>query len=243
MVEGVPIKRPRLPPQRTFVIHAPPLTTQLPSEQSPSEEAERTTQPSCHRPSAVPARHPSGKENQSDGVKQRQPSSASLKRESDVRTVDHQNISTASRSCRRLAREQSLVEPQKRARRLGLSLSGGGALLVPRTYSLIPPCGMLNYKPQPSLVLGPQMSRRFLPQTALEPQRKALPRGLPSLSSSLPAVEGVRLHPSTLTGALDSRCASFSFHPSLRRHQILPHFHRQTMTKYQGGGTGEHKHW
>ncbi|XP_071775568.2 tubulin monoglycylase TTLL3 [Centroberyx gerrardi] len=246
LVEGALIRHSRPAPHRHPVIPDPPLSTQLLSVQSSSEGVERTDKSSSHKPYAASACRHSGKENQSVGEKKRQLLSASPKREREGRRTG-QKTSSGHRSCRSLAPEQPLVvhtEPQRKARRLGLSLSGSGAPLVSRTlsFSLSPPYSMSDSKSQPNPVLGSQSSRPYLPRTAFEPQHRALNRGLPSLHGPLPALEIFSLRPNIVAGAVASRCPALSSHPSLHRHQFILNSHRQTMARYKGGGTGEHKH-
>ncbi|KAM3877862.1 tubulin monoglycylase TTLL3 [Diretmus argenteus] len=244
LVEGASIRRSRPSLYRHPVIPDPLLTSQLSSDQSSSEEVERTDTPSSHKPCAASACHHSGKENQSFGEKTRQLSSASPKRECVGRTMGCPNTSSSRRSGHSLAPEQPLVvhtEPRRKSRHLGSSLRGSGAPLLPRTLScsLSLPYSMSDSKPQNNPILGSQNSRLFLPQTAVEPQHRALNRGLSSLHGPLPALEVFSLHPKPVVGKLASRCPALSSYSSLHRDQLYPH--SLTVAKYKSGGTGEHK--
>ncbi|KAM4613787.1 tubulin monoglycylase TTLL3 [Polymixia lowei] len=241
LVEGAPIRRSRPPPHRNPVIPDPALTTKLSPDQS-SSEAQSTDKSSTHKPHAASACRHSGKENRSDGEKKKQLPSSPPKREQARRTI----TSSVRGSRHSVAPEQPLVphtEPQMKAQRLRLSLSGGGAPLVPRTLSccLSNPYSMSDFKAQPQPILGPPSSRPYFTKTALKPQHRALPRGLPSLCGTLPVLEVFSLHPNPVAGALSSRCLTFSSHPTLHRHKSFPHSHRKTTAKFKGGRTVEHK--
>ncbi|KAK6319298.1 hypothetical protein J4Q44_G00105090 [Coregonus suidteri] len=172
LVEGAPLKRPRLPPHRIPVIPDPPLTTHTRTNQSAPEAEDK---PSNNRPS--PCRRPSGKDNQSGGGGNMFP-----KRDGEGGALGRQHTSPTLRSSQRMAPEHPQAlhsEPQKRARCLGLSLGSSWPLrLVPRTlsHSLSTPCGTLggdthpsHPNPHPQPAPGPRTARPFLSQSSLGP--------------------------------------------------------------------------
>ncbi|KAG7215224.1 hypothetical protein INR49_022684 [Caranx melampygus] len=178
LVEGAPVRRPRPLLHRQTAISNAPVAIQFRPEQKPSEEA----QPSL-----------SGKENRVDGEKKTQLTPTSSKRARERRTdiQNKQNSSSVRRSCRSLLSEQPLVvhiEPQRKARRLGLSLGVNKATLVPRSlsFSLSPPHTLPRCKTQSS-----PGHRPFFPQAAFEPQHKTPTRVFPSLQGPLPTLETV----------------------------------------------------
>ncbi|CAB1353837.1 unnamed protein product [Coregonus sp. 'balchen'] len=241
LVEGAPLKRPRLPPHRIPVIPDPPLTTHTRTNQSAPEAEDK---PSNNRPS--PCRRPSGKDNQSGGGGNMFP-----KRDGEGGALGRQHTSPTLRSSQRMAPEHPQAlhsEPQKRARCLGLSLGSSWPLrLVPRTlsHSLSTPCGTLggdthpsHPNPHPQPAPGPRTARPFLSQSSLGPPRKAPTRGLPTLYGPIPALEVFGLRPSPLTGPLSGPCPTLASDPGLRIHQFLPHFHRQVIANYKGGCAG-----
>lgn len=246
LVEGAPIRRSRPPLHRQTVISNPHLTIQFPSDQSPSEEVETTQKPSGQKSSAVSGFRRSGKENRDVGEKKRQLTSTSPKRGREGKT-EVQNTSCVQRSCRSLVSEQPLVvhtEPRRKARRLGLSLGANGATLVPRSlsFSLSPPNRMSDCKSQPNPGHGSRISRSFLPHTAFEPQNRTSTRIFPSLRGPLPTLEVFSLRPNIVAGSTACRNPNLSSHPSVHRHQLFLHSQRQSMAKYKGECTGEHKH-
>lgn len=246
LVEGAPIRKSRPLLQRQTVISNPPLTIQLPSDQSSSEEVEITHKPSSQKSCAVSAFRRSGKENRAAGEKKRQLTSTSPKRECEGRT-EVQSTSYVRRSCRSLACEQPLVphaEPRRKARRLGLSLGANGATLVPRSlsFSLSPPHSMSDCKSQANPGHGSHISRHFLTQTAFEPKHRTPTRVFPSLRGALPTLEVFSLRPNIVAGTTACRNPNVSSHPSIHRHQLSLCSRRQSMAKYKGECTGEHKH-
>ncbi|XP_070758857.1 tubulin monoglycylase TTLL3 [Enoplosus armatus] len=246
LVEGAPIRRSRPPLHRQTVISNPALTIQFPSDQSSPEEAESTHKPSGQKSSAVSAFRHSGKENRAVGEKKRQLTSTSPKREREGRT-EVQNTSCVHRSRRSLASEQPLVvqtEPQRKARRLGLSLGANGATLVPRSlsFSLSPPHSMSDCISLPSPGHGSRNSRSFLPQTAFEPQHRTSTRVFPSLRGPLPTLEVYSLRPNIVAGSTACRNPNLSSHLSVHRHQLFLRPGRQSMAKYKRECAGEHKH-
>ncbi|XP_051270312.1 tubulin monoglycylase TTLL3 isoform X2 [Dicentrarchus labrax] len=246
LVEGAPIRRLRPPLHRQTVISNPPLSIQFPSDQPLSEEAETTHQkPSVQKSSTVLAFHRSGKENRAVGEKKRQLISVSPKRECEGRT-EVQNTSCVRRSCRSLASEQPLVvhtEPQRKARRLGLSLGANGVTLVPRSlsFSLSPPHSTSDCKSQPNPGHGSHISRSFFPQTAFEAQRRTSTRVVPSLRGPLPTLEVLSLRPNIVAGTTACRNPNMTSHPSIHRHQLFLCSGRQSMGKYKRECAGEHK--
>ncbi|XP_040890290.1 tubulin monoglycylase TTLL3 [Toxotes jaculatrix] len=249
LVEGAPIRRSRPLLHRQTVISNAPLTIQFPSDQISSEEVETTHKPSGQKPQAVAVFRHSGKENRAIGEKKRQLISVSPKRVCERRTdiENTQNTSCVRRSCRSLVSEQPLVvriEPQRKARRLGLSFGANGATLVPRSLSLSlsPPHSMPHCKTQPSPGHGSRISRSFLPQTAFVPQQRTSTRVCPSLQGPLPALEIFSLQPNIVAGTVACRNPNLSSHPSLHKHYLFLHSHRQSIAKCKGDCTGEHKH-
>lgn len=239
LVEGSPLRRPRLPPHRIRVILDPPLTTHIHTRTNQSAP-EAEDKPSSHRPS--PCRRPSGKENQS-GLR----GNRFHKRDEEGGALGRQHTSPTLRLSQRMATERPLAlhgEHQKRARCLGMSLSSNWPLrLVPRTlsHSLSTPCGILGGdthpsqpNPHPRPAPGPRTARPFLPQSSLGPPRKAPTRSLPTLYGPIPALEVFGLRPSPLTEPLSGPCPTLASDPGLRIHQFLPHFHRQAMATYKG---------
>ncbi|XP_018536092.1 tubulin monoglycylase TTLL3 isoform X1 [Lates calcarifer] len=247
LVEGAPIRRSRPLLNRQTVISNALLTIQFPSDQTSSEEVETTHKPSGQKPHAGAAFRHSGKENRAVGEKKRQLTSTSPKRAREGRT-DIQNTSYARRSCRSLVSEQPLVvhtEPQRKARRLGLSLGANGATLVPRSlsFSLSPPHCVPHGKTQPSPGHGSShISRSFLPQTAFEPQHRTSTRVFPSLQGPLPTVEVLSLRPNIVTGTVACRNPNLSFHSSLQTNHLFIRSHKQSMDKYKGDRAEEHKY-
>ncbi|KAM9859394.1 tubulin monoglycylase TTLL3 [Aulostomus maculatus] len=137
LVEGAPIRRPRLVLPRPTLTSTAPLTMHLPSDLSSSEELETTHKRQKFPP--VKASCHSAKENRALGEKKRQLTSASPNREQDGRTVVLNN-SNVRRSCRSLVSDQPVVaavhtEPQRKARCLGLTFGGNRAALIPRSLS------------------------------------------------------------------------------------------------------------
>ncbi|XP_074489166.1 tubulin monoglycylase TTLL3 isoform X1 [Sebastes fasciatus] len=246
LVEGAPIRRSRPPLHRQTVISNPPLDIQFPPDQSLSGEVETTHKPSGHKSYAVSTFRHSGKENRSAGEKKRQLTSTSPKREAEGRP-DVQTTSCVSKSRRSLAREQPLVvhtEPQRKARRLGLSLGANGATLVPRSlsFSLSPPHSMKDCRSQANPGHGSHISRSFLPQTAFEAKHRTPTRVFPSLRGPLPTLVVFSLRPNIVAGATACRNPNLSSHPSVHRHQFFLCSQRQSMGKYKRECTGEHKY-
>lgn len=242
MVEGAPIRRTKPPLHRQTVISNAPLTIHLPSEHSSSEEVETTYKPSGQNTYAVSAFRRSGKENRAVGEKKRQLTSASTKREREGRT-EVQNTSCVRRSCRSLVSEQPLViytEPQRKARRLGLSQGGNGATLVPQSlsFSLSPPHSISGCKTQNKPGHGSHISRSFLPPTASEPHYRTSTRVFPLLKGQLPSLEVFSLRPNIVPGTIACRNPTFSCHSSFHRHQLFLSSYRQTMAKCKGDCTG-----
>lgn len=245
LVEGAPIRQSRPSFHRT-IISNPPLTIQFPSEQSSSEEVEATHKPSGQKSSAGSTIRRSGKENRAVGEQKRQVTSTSPKREREGR-AEVQHTSCVRRSRRSLASEQPLVvhiEPQRKARRLGLSLGANGATLVPRSlsFSLTLHQSLSDCKSQPNPGHGSHISRSFLPQTAFEPQRRTSTRVFPSLRGPLPTLEVFSLRPNIVAGTTACRHPNLSSRPSVHGHQLFLHARWQSMTRYKGECTGEHKH-
>ncbi|XP_031678757.1 tubulin monoglycylase TTLL3 isoform X1 [Oncorhynchus kisutch] len=205
LVEGAPLRRPRLPPHRIRVILDPPLTTHIHTRTNQSA-SETEDKPSSHRPS--PCRHPSGKENQS-----RLRGNRFHKRDEEGGALGRQHTSPTLRLSQRMATERPLAlhsEHQKGARCLGMSRNCP-LRLVPRTlsHSLSTPCGILggdthpfHPNPHPRPAPGPCTARPFLPQSSLGPPRKAPTRNLPTLYGPIPALEVFGLRPSPLTEPL-----------------------------------------
>ncbi|XP_070692929.1 tubulin monoglycylase TTLL3 [Pempheris klunzingeri] len=246
LVEGAPIRRPRPSLHRQTVTSNQPLTIQFPSEQSSPEEVETTHKPSGQKSSAISAFRRSGKENQAVGEKKRQLTSTSPRREREGRT-EVQTTSCVRRSSRSLTSELPLVvhvEPQRKARRLGLSLGVNGATLVPRSlsFSLTPLQSMSDSKSQPNPAHGSHFSRSFLPQTAFEPQQKTSTRVFPSLRGPLPTVEVFSLRPNIVAGTTACRNPKFYSHSRVHGHQLFLCSRRQSMPRYKGQSTGESKH-
>ncbi|XP_033483383.2 tubulin monoglycylase TTLL3 [Epinephelus lanceolatus] len=243
LVEGAPIRRSRPPFHRQTVISNRPLTIQFPSDQSSSEELETTHKASGQKSYTVPAFHRSGKENRE---KRRQVTSTSAKRECEKRT-EVQKTSFVRRSSHSVACEQPLVvhtEPQRKARRLALSLGATGATLVPRSlsFSLSPPHNMSECKSQASPGHGSHISRSFIPQTAFEPQHRTPTRVFPPLRGPLPTLEVFSLRPNIVARTTDCRNPNLSSHPSVHRQQLFLCSQRQSMSKLKGEHTWEHKH-
>ncbi|KAM6980768.1 tubulin monoglycylase TTLL3 [Aplochiton taeniatus] len=230
LVEGAPLRRARTTPlHKTSVAPVPHLRTQLPLNQSASGEAGRVVQPSNHKLSTASSRQPSGKENQSGGVKK------PAKRESQRRVLEFQRASAPS-SCPRLATERPLLthtEPQRRTRHLGMSLSCGGPLrLVPKTLSCSfspPSLRMSDSQSRPGPTRGLRTSRPFLPQMGQGAPRRAPPRDLPSLFGPISALKVFRLQPGPLP-----------WYPVLRMHQAPPQYRTQAEAT-EAQGTGEPK--
>ncbi|XP_034442088.1 tubulin monoglycylase TTLL3 isoform X1 [Hippoglossus hippoglossus] len=236
LVEGTAVRQLRPLLQRQSLISNAPLTTQLPSDHSSSEEAETShSNPSPHKPHMISAFRRSDKENSAIEEKKRQPTSTSPKRVREARTdiQNTQNASCVRRSCQSLGSEQPLTvhtKPQRKVQRLGLRLGANGPTLVPRSlsFSLSPPHNTLHCKSQPIRGHGSHISRSFLPQTASEPQHQASTRVFPSLQGPLPTLEVFSLRPNIVAGAVGFHNTNSSIH---RHHSFLcPH--RQTRAKY-----------
>ncbi|XP_045932541.1 tubulin monoglycylase TTLL3 isoform X1 [Micropterus dolomieu] len=239
LVEGAPIRRSRPPLHRQTVISNPTPTTQFPSP----EDVQTTHKPSCEKISAVSAFRRSGKENRAVGEKSRQLTSTSPKREREGRT-EVLNTSCVGRSC---SSEQPLVvhtEPQRKARRLGLSLGANGATLVPwsLSFSVSPPHSMSDCKSLPNPGHGSHNSRSFLPQTAFEPQHRTSTRVVPSLQGPLPTLEVFSLRPNIVAGTTACCNPNLSSHLSVHRHQLFLRSEKKSMAKNEREWTGEHKH-
>lgn len=243
LVEGVPIRRSRPLLHRETFISKAPFT--FPLDQSSSEEVETTHKLLGQKPHAITVLQRSGKENRALREKKRQLTSISPKRECEGRT-EVQNTSCIRRACHSLASEQPLVvhtEPQRKARRLALSLGANWATLVPQSlsFSLTP----LNSMPEASKTQSnpgrtSHIPRPFLPHTAVEPQQKTSTRDFPSLQGPLPALEVFSLRPNIVAIACHNR--ALPSHSSLHRQQLFLCSHRQSMAKCKGDCTGEHKH-
>ncbi|XP_070814924.1 tubulin monoglycylase TTLL3 isoform X2 [Chaetodon trifascialis] len=246
LVEGAPVRRSRPLLRRQAVISNPPLAIQFLSDQSLSEEVETAHHtPSGHKSSAVSAFRHSGKENRGVGEKSRQLTSTSPKRDRERRT-EIQNTSRVRRPCQSLASEQPLVghpEPQRKARRLGLSLGASGTALVPRSlsFSLSPPHNLSDCKSQPISGHGSHISRSFPPRTAFEPQHRTSTRVFPSLQGPLPSVEVFSLQPNIVAGTTACHNIKISSHPSVHRHQLFLCPQRQGMAKYREECSGSVK--
>lgn len=223
LVEGAPLRRSRPPLHRQTVFSNPSLTIQFPSDQSSSQDNETSRKPSRQNPSTV-SFHVSGKENRAVGEKKRQLTSTSPKRESEGRT-EVQNRSCVRKSCRSLASEQTLAthaEPQRKARRFGMSLGANGVTLVPRSLSFAPspPPSTSHCKSMPSTGHRSHVSRSFLPPTAFEPQHRTSTGVFPSLRGPLPSLEVFSLRPNIVVGTIACRNPNVSSHPSIPRHQF-----------------------
>ncbi|XP_030274535.1 tubulin monoglycylase TTLL3 isoform X2 [Sparus aurata] len=237
LVEGAPIRRSR-PLHRQTVFSNPSLTIQFPSDQSSSQDKETSHKPSRQNPSTV-SFHVSGKENRAVGEKKRQLTLTSPKREHEGRT-EVQNRSCVRRSCRSLASEQTLAthtEPQRKARRFGMSLGANGVTLVPRSlsFALSPPPSTSDCKSTPSTGHRSHISRPFLPQTALEPQHRTSAGVFPSLRGPLPTLEVLSLRPNIVVGTIACQNPNVSSHPSIPRHQFFLCSQRQSVAKHKGG--------
>ncbi|KAM8758098.1 tubulin monoglycylase TTLL3 isoform 1-T2 [Acanthopagrus schlegelii] len=238
LVEGAPLRRSRPPLHRQTVFSNPSLTIQFPSDQSSSQDKETSRKPSRQNPSTV-SFHVSGKENRAVGEKKRQLTSTSPKRESEGRT-EVQNRSCVRRSCHSLASEQTLAthaEPQRKARRFGMSLGANGVTLVPRSLSFAPspPPSTSHCKSMPSTGHRSHVSRSFLPPTAFEPQHRTSTGVFPSLRGPLPSLEVFRLRPNIVVGTIACRNPNVSSHPSIPRHQFFLCSQRQNVAKHKGG--------
>ncbi|XP_040015747.1 tubulin monoglycylase TTLL3 isoform X2 [Xiphias gladius] len=249
LVEGAPVRRSMPLLHRQTVICNAPLTVQFPSDHASSEEVDTTHKPSGQKPHAVADFGHSGKENRAFGEKKRQLTSTSPKRACKGRTdIQHtQNTSCVRRSCRSLASEQPLVvhsEPQRKARRLGLSLGANGETVVSRSlsFSLGPPHSMPHCKTHPNPGYGSQIPRSFLPQKAFEPQHRTFTHVFPSLKGPLTNLEIFSLRPNIVAGTVACRNPNLSSHPSQHRHHLFLRSHRQSVAKYKGDSTGGHKH-
>lgn len=226
------MRRPRPFLHRQTAISNAPVTIQFRPEQKPSEEVE----PSL-----------SGKENQVAGEKKTQPTSTSSKRAREGRAEiqNKKNTSSVRRSCRSLLSEQPLVvhiEPQRKARRLGLSQGTNRVTLVPRSlsFSRSPPHSLPQCKTQSSPGQGSHIPRSFFPQAAFEPQHKTT-RVFPSLQGPLPTLEVLSLRPNIVAGTVVCHNPGLSSQPSLHKHHLLLHSHRQCVAKIKGECKGEHK--
>ncbi|TKS71553.1 Tubulin monoglycylase TTLL3 [Collichthys lucidus] len=244
LVEGAPIRPSRPPLNRQNIISNQPLTIQCPSGKSSSEEVETAHHKAAGRKSSAVSTFQlprSGKENRADGEKKRQLISASPKRERGEGRTEVQNTSCVRRSGRSLVSEQPLVlhtEPQRKARRLGLSLGANGTILVPRSlsFSLSPPQNISECKSQPIPGHGSHISRSFFPQTAFEPQHRTSTRVFPSLRGPLPTLQVLSLRPNIVAGTTVSRNPNVSSHPSVHRHQMILCSRRQRVAKGECSG-------
>ncbi|XP_054866864.1 tubulin monoglycylase TTLL3 isoform X3 [Amphiprion ocellaris] len=243
LVEGASIRRSRPLLHRQTVTSDTLLTDLFPSDQSSPEEVETKHKPLGQKPHMVAAFCHSGKENQE---KKRQLASTSPKRECEMR-VEVQDNSCVRRSCRSLACEQSLVvhtEPQRKARRLGLSLRVNGTTLVPRSFSfsLSPPHSKSKGKPHFSAGHGSHISRSFLPQTTFAPQHRISKQAFPSFQGPLPSLEVLHLRPNIVARTSVCHNSAFSAQPSIRKHQLFLHSQRQSKARHKGEHTGGHKY-
>ncbi|XP_053171475.1 tubulin monoglycylase TTLL3 [Scomber japonicus] len=241
LVEGAPIKRSRPLLHRRTVISNATLTIQFPSEHLSSEEVKIKHKPSGKKSCAVSTFCRADKENQPVGEKKRQLTSVSPKRECEGRT-EVQNY-CVRRSCRNLVSEQLLVirnEPQSKARRLGLSLSGNEATLVPSSlsFSLSPPHSFSDCKTQNKSGHGSHTFRSFPPLAASQPQHRTSTRVFPSLHGPLPTLEVFSLRPKIVVGTIACRNPTLSSHSSFHRHQLFLRSCRQTVAKCKGDCTG-----
>lgn len=240
MVEGAPIKRSRPLLHRRTVISNATLTIQFPSEHLSSEEVKIKHKPSGKKSCAVSTFCRSDKENQPVGEKKRQLTSVSPKRECEGRT-EVQNY-CVRRSCRNLVSEQLVIrnEPQSKARRLGLSLSGNEATLVPSSlsFSLSPPHSFSDCKTQNKPRHGSHTFRSFPPLAASQPQHRTSTQVFPSLHGPLPTLEVFSLRPKIVVGTIACRNPTLSSHSSFHRHQLFLRSCRQTVAKCKGDCTG-----
>ncbi|KAF3856468.1 hypothetical protein F7725_017191 [Dissostichus mawsoni] len=234
VVEGAPIRRSRSLLHRQTVISKPP---------PPCSSLHTSLQKRLKRHIYHQVR---GKENRAAGEKKRQLTSTSPKRECEGRK-DVQNTSCVRTLGRSLASQMPLVvhtEPQRKARRLGLSLGANGETLVPRSFSfsLSPPHNMSDCKSRANQGHGSHMTRSFLPQTAFDPQHRTPIRVCPSLRSPLPTLEVLSLRPNIVAGNTAYRNPNSSSHLSVHSPQLFLCSRRQSMAKFKGQCTGEHKH-
>ncbi|XP_008305261.1 tubulin monoglycylase TTLL3 [Stegastes partitus] len=241
LVEGASIRRSRPLLNRQTVASDTPLIDLFPSDQPSTEETKH--KPLGQKPHTVAAFCRSGKENQET---KRQLTSTCPKRECEMRAAV-QNTSCVRRSSRSLACEQSLVvhsEPQRKARRLGLSFRANGTTLVPRSlsFSLSPPHSKSEGKPQFTAGSGSRISRSFLPQTTFAPRHRISKQAFPSFQGPLPSLEVLHLRPNIVAGTTVCRKSAFSAHPSDHKHQLFLHSQRQSTARHKGENTGEHKY-
>ncbi|XP_069011393.1 tubulin monoglycylase TTLL3 isoform X1 [Embiotoca jacksoni] len=207
LVEGAPIKRGRPLPNRQTLIPATPLTFRFTSQPSPPEQ--------------VRMRHkPFGQKQYTDEENQeskRRLTSLSPKRERDMR-AEVQNASCVRRSCHSHACERPLMahkEPQRKARRLGLTLRASRETVVPRSlsFSFSTPHSRSEGKPRSRTGPGSDISSSFLPQTHFETQHRTSTRVFPSLQGPLPRLEVFRLRPNIVAGTTVCRDSVFSSYP------------------------------
>lgn len=235
LIEGAPLRRPR-PPHRQTVISNLPVTTESPSVQSSSEEAEPAHKPFGQTPSAISAVC-SGKE------KRRQLASATTKRERQGQAEGH-HTSYVRNSRPSLASEQALVgqtEPQRKTQCLGLGANG--ATLVPRrlSLSLSFPHRMPDCKSQRRSDHGSHVSRSFLPQTAFVPRHKTSTQVFPSLKAPLPTLKVFSLQPDIVARTASCHNPNALTHTCFHRHQFFLCARRQSRVRFKGEYKKEHK--
>lgn len=241
LVEGAPIRRAR-PPHKQTVISHPPLTIQFSSDQPSPEEGE-TIHKSSDQESCNVSFCRSGKENRAVGEKKRQPASSTPKREHG-RGREVRKSAYVRRSCRSLVSEQPVplhTEPQRKAQRLGLGVSG--ATLVPwsLSFSLNRPHSMAHCKCQPSPGHGSHITRASPPQIAFERQHRTSTLVFPSLKGPLPTLEVFSLRPNVVAGTAALHNPHPSSHSGIHSHPLVVCSRRQSMAKLKAESREEHK--
>lgn len=236
-MEGAPIRRSR-PPHRQTVISHPPLTIQFSPDQSSPEEGE-TIHKSSDQKSCNVSYCRSGKDDRDIGEKKRQQASSTPKREHgwgrEVRKSGY-----VRRSCRSLVSEQIVplhTEPQRKAQRLGLGVSG--ATLVPwsLSFSLSRPHSLADCKCQPSPGHGSHITRASPPQISFERHHRTSTLIFPSLKGPLPTLEVFSLRPNIAAGA----AAHPASHFAVNSHQLVVCSRRQGMARLKAESREEHK--
>ncbi|XP_029990490.1 tubulin monoglycylase TTLL3 isoform X2 [Sphaeramia orbicularis] len=245
LVEGAPIRRSRPLLKQSF-ISSLPLTIQFSSDQSSTEELEATRKPSGQKAYSRSANRHSDKENRAIGEKKRQLKSTSPKREPEGR-AGFQMSSCVCRPRHSLIPEQPSVihtEPQRKARRLGLSLSSNGATVVPRSisFSLGLPNSMSDGKAKSKPSHGSHISKSFLPHSASEPQHKTSARVFPSLQGPLPSLEVFSLRPNIVAGTAPRHNPNLSSLSSYHRNWLFVLPYRQSTAKSKVDCRVEPKH-
>lgn len=241
LVEGAPIRRSR-PPHRQIVISHPALTLPLSSDQSSPEEGE-TKHKSSDQESRDVSFCRSGKENRAVAEKKRQPASSTPKRQhGGEREV--QKSAYVRRSCRSLVSEQPVplhTEPQRKAQRLGLGVSG--ATLVPwsLSFSLNRSHSMAHCKCQPSPGHESHMTRASPAQISFERHQRTSAPIFPSLKGPLPTLEVFSLRPNVVARTAVVHNRHLSSHSGIHSHPLVVCSRRRSMAKLKAESREEHK--